>query len=264
MDNLSMMCAMIGAAWGGALGAFLMTRFSKTHANSPARAAYALGPMLVLGLVGIQIAGHDGFRDWLHPPTRTERATRKHWQGLKDMEAFKRRVGGRSTAEASALSEQITRTGLKRLAPADLDRWNQLRQALATQSRGLCVGLWTGKIDRREVDATVEKLVDPDLDDWARISATAMRLELEAMAPDVNGPLARTLDPAYREALRRAVDHLLAPLPEAETQRMRRAFAAGAALGDDEACWAMQTTMKTAAELPPETREEVLRTFAAL
>ena len=128
-----------------------------------------------------------------------------------------------------------------------------MRQALANGSSEVCTGLWTGKMDTKTLLAVMEEWPETDVEDWARISTDAMRLEAEA-APY----------PVDQDGFSKGLRALLETLPAAETKRLQTALRAGLSLPSDEACWAVRVVMRGAETLQPEGRDLLLRGLASL
>ncbi len=257
MEFTSILGAGVGGAIGGAVGGLLAQLALPDDKRSSMRLGFILVPALILAGVGREAAKSDAVQDLMRPPTRLERAVRKYQDRFMSSEKAKRRVKEAGSPEAArALGEQLSHAGLKRLSAADLDRWNELRLRLALDSPVICAGFWTGRFDKAAVvPAALEKLKDPDLDDWARITSSAMLLEVEAEGAVPEDP----------EALTRALQTIVDKLPAADADRMRAAVTAGLGLADDEACWAIKTILRTASTLDDaKKREDVIRTLAAL
>lgn len=250
MDYYSILAAGLGGAIGGALGAVLL-KVLKRDAQSTAGQALTLVPALVLAMLFSQLGVGEKLRDVVSPPSRMERAVRRHGKSLENNAQVKRRLEG--AGDASKAARELSHLGLRRLSSADLETWHQLRARLADASSVICAGFWSGNVADAQVQAELEKLDDQGLDDWFRVSMAAMLLEAESTA-------ALPADTGL-EAL---LGQVMARLPEGERPRLLAAFEAGVGLGDTEACWAMQNIFQTVAGLSGAPREAALRSLAAL
>jgi hypothetical protein len=238
----------IGGAIGGLIGALLL-KGSKNAAQ---------GLTLVLALIGgrggAELGKSEGFLDMVHPPRRMERALRGTGKTVESDPAIMARFAGLDADHARDMGQNLAHQGLKRLPNAELIRWNEIRVRLSQADPGVCAALWTGKMSPAGLSGALEKLPDADLNDWVQLSTKAMQLEVAGAA----------LPKTSAEALSQGLEQVIAKLPEADRARYQASIAKGTDLPDPEACWTMLTTMKTAQALPPNDRELLLRSLAAL
>ena len=178
----------------------------------------------------------------------------RYTDGMMDSPRVRERFRGVGVDGARAIGQELSHAGLKRLGAADLDEWNRVRLVMARHSPSVCAGLWSGQLDPLALVAELDKLSDADLDGWARVSGGAMRAELAATAPV-------TVDPGALAQTLLAAEGRVA---EAERERFQHDLEQGNKLADDEACWAIETLMKTVAGMEPGPREAALRSLASL
>jgi hypothetical protein len=250
MDYYSILAAGLGGAIGGALGALLL-KVLRRDAQTAGGQALTLVPALVLATLFSQLGVGEKLRDVVSPPSRMERAVRRHGKSLENNTQVKRRLEG--AGDASKAARELSHLGLRRLSSADLATWHQLRARLAEASSVVCAGFWTGRLADAQIQAELEKLDDQGLDDWFRVSMSALQLEAEST----------TAMPADT-GLEALLEQVMAQLPEGERPRMLQAFEAGVGLGEPEACWAMKNIFQTVASLSGAPREAALRSLAAL
>lgn len=250
MDYYSILAAGLGGALGGALGALLLKVLGR-DAQSAGGQALTLVPALLLATLFSQLGVGEKLRDVVSPPSRMERIVRRHSNALEANPHLKRRL--EASSDKSQVGRELSHLGLRRLSMADMDTWHQLRARLAESSGAICAGFWTGRLAEAQLLAELDKLDDQGLDDWFRVSMTAMLLEAESTA-------ALPADTGL-EAL---LEQVMARLPEGERPRMLQAFEAGVGLGEAEACWAMKNIFQTVAGLSGAPREAALRSLAAL
>jgi hypothetical protein len=252
MDWLQVIFAGLVGATAGALGAGLGALFVKDPAKKKWRVAFTVLPIVLSAQLGPLLA--KKVRNSLSPSSRFETHIRKYSAGLAESPVFKARMASLNPEQARQAGQHWTHAGLKRLDADDLDAWNGIRLKLSLASKPLCAALWTGKLDPRLLTAELEKLSDPDLDAWARLSMKAMTREIES-----NG--SQTLDP---QALVRAIRSIDGRLSPADSVRFQSDLKQGVALPDDEACWALVTLTDGAAKLDRTEREGALRALASL
>lgn len=254
MNWLAVIGAGLGGAIGGALGAGLGAVFVKDPAHKKWRGVFAIVPIILLGQMGASLGKSQAVRNLLSPPTRLEKLVHKYGDPLFESSLFKERLAALPADQAAHPAQLWTHAGLKRLDADDLDAWNAIRLKVAKASKPLCAGLWTGKLDIGLFVSELQKLPDPDLDAWARLSVNAMRRELESKGVPSSDP----------KALGRAISAIRARLPAAAATRFDSDLKQGIAVSDDEACWAFVTLAGGAVTLESSEREGLLRTLAAL
>ncbi len=250
MDIFDISAYALGGAFGAALGA-LLTTLGRLRWPPRVTAAASVVPVVVMATVVPNLGVAERLRDVAHPPSRMDLASRKYSRDLEASTPVKRRLEG--SADASAAARDLAHAGLRRLSIPELEAWNRLRERLAESSSVVCAGFWTGRVGQAELRVALEALDDAQLDDWFRVSTTAMRLEAESTAalPEDTG-------------LEGLVEELISRMPEGERPRMLAAFDSGVQLGDVDACWAMKTMFQTVAALSGSSREAALRSLAAL
>jgi hypothetical protein len=240
------------AAAGGGIGLVVARRF---FGDSPqARNVLIMIPAMLAGVFGREIASSYVIRDLFTPPSRMERAARKYEKELRDSPGFKSKLAGRTAEQQKNEMKELAHAGLRRLATVDLESWNRLRLALAELSAPLCTGFWSGQFDPKIVQESIEKLPDPQLDEWMRISLHASQLELDDKTDGQKGDI----------PIDRVFELVAAKLPAADSTRLQKAIAQGMSLDAGEACWTMQTILKTVGTLEPANREVALRALAQL
>jgi hypothetical protein len=217
-----------------------------------------LGISIVAIVIGVVVSQRvftsQWLRDLIHPPSKIERALRKHLGILENSPGYKARMAGvKDRAQASAIGKEAAHQGLKRLPGSDLEKWNNLRARLADGSPNLCAGFWSGNLDGNELQATLERLPDAELDDWLRISTLAAKLDLDNEGEG----------PAPADALPHALDAIYKRLPADDSARFKKDVDAGLSLGKEEGCWAFKVLTKNVATLDQPLHEQALRAIAA-
>jgi hypothetical protein len=179
MDAIGILAAAIGGAVGGLIGGLLASLLFGKGGNRNATVVIAMVFAIVCARIASEASHGDSLRDLVKPPTRLEKVMRKHYKELEATEGFKRMAKGLDAAAARTRGQELGHAGLKRLATSDLERWNRIKLTMAESSEHLCAGFWTGRIDPIEVQGTLEKLSDADMEDWTEVMMTAMKLELD-------------------------------------------------------------------------------------
>src|SRR5258708_3118709 len=172
MDWNQVLWATLGGASGGGLGALL----SRLVVNKSLKQVLFVLPMLMLAqFVPRLMAQHP-----LLPTNKVERAARLSEETLRRSPALAQLVQGKSAAEASALTQEKSHAGLKRLSPEDLVLWNRLRLTIAERSPVLCAGFWTGRGSSGQLIAdTLNRMEQSDVDGFIGVSMRATLAEVE-------------------------------------------------------------------------------------
>lgn len=190
----------------------------------------------------------------IYPPSKLEIVTRKYSGQLEQTPVFQQKIRGMNTNQVKAFLHQLSRAGIRRLPDSDLNSWNQIRIKLATSSKELCAGFWTGKLNNTTFQSAITKLPEAEIDIWVKLSFESMRLELEVKGES----------PEVPNTLQESLMLVSAKLPQAERQRMQKLLVANGKNTEEEACWGLLTLLRVTDRLQNPDKEKVLRSLAAL
>jgi hypothetical protein len=156
-----------------------------------------------------------------------------------------RRPGGSPTGLA-----ELIHAGTGRLTTADLERLFDVKRALAHGSPELCAGFWRGSFSSSVLNGGLRRLDEPRQLAWIEVSARAATLELRAVAPAEQLPIAM---------VDVAMDTIRASLASDERDLFSRAIAPEEPGTIEASCHAFNTLAKGVDLLAPEAREMILR-----
>jgi hypothetical protein len=250
----------VGIAVGIPLGIALSRRFSNPRAKVAVRiAAVVLGIVLAEGAALAAIRMGVGERLGVSLEDRTSRdgvassQYRDEYKKLVSHPRFREVTSGKSPAEIRALAGSLTTRGLQYLELADLQDWARIKSRMAERSPKLCAAMWKGRVDDPALGArTLTELGEPDARAWARLSARASLLALEAAPPPPVDNEARTL----------ALQSIVTKLPEGDRPAVMADVVKRAELSDERACQLMRMMLEGAGTLPAELRHAFLRALS--
>ena len=169
--------------------------------------------------------------------------------------AFARRLGGTSNPlEAREIGLNLSRRGIARLDADHLE----IRAALllyidSVAGDSICAARFEGTLAPAGLQPLLEALDPARMSQWAELSATSMRLELEASVP---------IAPANRSEIDSAFGFIGAAMPDAPRYRLANVLDNPRGATAHDRCWASREMAKVTLALPPPQRFFVLPTFA--
>jgi hypothetical protein len=247
MDWNQVLWAALGGGLGGGLGALA----SSLVTNKSLKGVLVILPMLMVGqFVPRLMAQHP-----LLPTSKVERAARLSEEALRRSPAFAQLLQGKSAAEASALIQQKSHAGLKRLSPEDLLLWNRLRLAMAERSPVLCAGFWTGRgVSGQLIADTLNRMEQSDVDGFIGVSTRATVAEVET----------KPFEPPQPTTFAAALPKIKEGLPVADAERLDQVLAHGMSAAPEDGCWAVKVLMRDSSRLGAPDKERFLRFMASL
>lgn len=214
-------------------------------------------------LVAVRMADIDprrSERDWTSSlpalderPMGSGRLTRAM---LAEMDAYPGvadRFGGYSYAQGYAEGQRLSSRGLARLEDSDVMRLTQLRSQIIEGSDAACEAMGSGR-NPSAVMRGIEGLSDPDLRDWARITARAMYLESRG------GP--RPMTAAQMDAaIERGFDRVHDGLTPEERERWD---GLGEEMSPAESCFVERVTHRAVLAMPEREGAGIMRALFEL
>ena len=171
------------------------------------------------------------------------------YKSLVSHPKFREVTKDKSPAEVRALAATLTSQGLPSLELPDLQDWARIKMSMAEGSPKLCAGMWKRSVDAAPGAPALAELADPDVRAWARLSARASLHALEGTSPP----------PGDAEAYRRALESIVATLPEADRFAVIADLVKHEELSDERACELMRLVLGGSRSLPPDLQHEFLR-----
>ena len=251
---------MVGIAVGIPLGIVLSRRLSNPRAKVAVRiAAVVLAIVLAEGgaLTAIRTGVAERFGVGLDNRTSRDAGAsgryRDEYKKLVSHPRVREVTSGKTPAEIRALAGILTTRGLQYLELADLQDWVRIKARMAERSPALCAAMWKGRVDDPALGArTLTELGEPDARAWARLSAKASLLALDDASPP-------SVD---HEARVRALQSIVAKLPEGDRPAVMADVVKRAELSDERACQLMRMMLEGADTLPAELQHAFLRALS--
>ena len=247
MDWNRVLWAALGGGVGGGLGGAIAMQVT----SKAMKRAFVVLPMVFLARVAPELMVQHP----LLPASKVERALRRAEPALQESPALARLLQGKSPAEASALTQEQSHAGLKRLSPEDLLLWNRLRLAIAERNPALCARFWSGGgPPPNALLDTLNQMDQAEVDGFIGVSLRATVAEVE------NRPFEAPRPAAFRTAMPKIKEGLAA----AEVHRLDRVLGQGVSAPADDACWAVKVFMRDSSRLTATERDGFLRFIASL
>jgi hypothetical protein len=154
---------------------------------------------------------------------------------------------------ALEVGEEMSVRGFALLPTADLGELNRLRLLLAQADETLCGQLWTGGTEPRALLTVLASFSDDDLRSWSRLSARAIRMQLDRPGPSP------ALD---AESLAAGFDFVADDLDGSEEARFQRVIAGEEGVSPADGCFAVKSILSRIDRMPGPLRARFTRAFA--
>ncbi|MCP4912293.1 MAG: hypothetical protein GY909_04175 [Oligoflexia bacterium] len=249
--NLLLINAIVGGIIGGLIGGLVGFLFSKFYKGDEKKKKSIQTVIIVISIVGLSNSNilKEPIMNLLFPSHAvSQKLEKKLFANLESsphLDAIKK-------MNAGEVQLYVAR-GMKRLSSEDKIIWNKIRISLAGHDPNLCAGFWTGSITSLMLIDAFMKLQDEEMNEFSRISARALHLEME------KGLFTNVHANAYLGALK----EIATKMSQDEMIKLDSVLTAGVGAKNEDACWAMMKIMKHIDQNPKDLASQTLVDFLA-